>query len=111
MNNKEIFDPKNLTISDIFTFTGIYTIPNYQRQYTWGDEHLEELDDEIKNYHIIPILPLLAETTVINGYGYRKIDGIKFNLYSPSQFNEERLNTFLNTMKKYYNFEQYLTKI
>lgn len=34
MNNNEIFKPENKNISDIFSFTGIYTIPNYQRQYS-----------------------------------------------------------------------------
>ena len=47
MNNTDIFKPDNLTISDIFSFTGIYTIPNYQRQYTWDDENLEELWNDL----------------------------------------------------------------
>ena len=47
MNNKDIFEPDNLTISDIFSFTGIYTIPNYQRQYTWNADNLEELWNDL----------------------------------------------------------------
>ena len=50
MNNNEIFKPENKNISDIFSFTGIYTIPNYQRQYSWNDENLEELWDDLYNY-------------------------------------------------------------
>ena len=49
MNNNEIFKPENKSISDIFSFTGIYTIPNYQRQYSWNDENLEELWDDLYN--------------------------------------------------------------
>ena len=49
MNNNEIFKPENKNISDIFSFTGIYTIPNYQRQYSWNDENLEELWDDLYN--------------------------------------------------------------
>lgn len=52
MNNNEIFKPENKNISDIFSFTGIYTIPNYQRQYSWNDENLEELWDDLYNSYV-----------------------------------------------------------
>lgn len=77
------------------------------RKYT----SLDELDDEIKNYHIIPSLPLLSESTDVNGYTYRKIKEIDFNLFTPSQFNGSRLESFLNIMKNYYNYEDYLRRI
>jgi uncharacterized protein with ParB-like and HNH nuclease domain len=72
---------------------------------------LEELDTEIKNYHIIPILPLLSKESILNGYGYRKLNGISFDLYTPSQFNKERINIFLQVFKKYYDFEKDLKKL
>lgn len=72
---------------------------------------LEELDTEIKNYHIIPILPLLSKESILNGYGYRKLNGISFDLYTPSQFNKERINIFLQVFKKYYDFENDLKKL
>lgn len=72
---------------------------------------LEELDDEIKNYHIIPILPLLSTESIMNGYGYRKLNGISFSLYTPSQFNKDRIEKFLTIFKKYYNFENDLIKL
>ena len=72
---------------------------------------LNELDDEIKNYHIIPILPLLSENTNVNGYTYRKVQDIDFNIYIPSQFSESRLQSFFEVMKKYYNFDKELNHI
>lgn len=72
---------------------------------------LDEFDYEIKNYHIIPILPLLSVDTIVNGYTYRKIKNIDFNLYTPSQFNSARLQSFLSVMKKYYDFESDLNSV
>ena len=72
---------------------------------------IEELDAEIRDYHIIPILPLLSKEDILNGYGYRKLKGISFDLYTPSQFNKERINTFLQVFKKYYDFQNDLIKL
>ena len=72
---------------------------------------LVELDDEIKNYHIIPILPLLSEMTDVNGYTYRKVQEIDFNVYIPSQFSESRLQSFFEVFKKYYDYEKDLSHI
>lgn len=76
-----------------------------------GFKKLEELDAEIRDYHIIPILPLLSKEDILNGYGYRKLKGISFELYTPSQFNKERINTFLQIFKKYYDFQNDLIKL
>lgn len=43
MSKKDTFDPHNQTISEIFSIDGIYKIPNYQRQYAWTTEELENL--------------------------------------------------------------------
>ena len=40
---EDTFKPENQTISKIFNCDQIYRIPNYQRQYSWTDEQLEEL--------------------------------------------------------------------
>lgn len=45
--NDETFKPENCTISSIFSCDGIYKIPNYQRQYSWTDEQLEVLWDDL----------------------------------------------------------------
>ena len=42
MNNNQTFKPENQTISDLFSCQAIYVIPNYQRQYSWVNEQLEE---------------------------------------------------------------------
>lgn len=76
-----------------------------------GFKKLEELDAEIRDYHIIPILPLLSKEDILNGYGYRKLKGISFELYTPSQFNKKRINTFLQIFKKYYDFQNDLIKL
>lgn len=76
-----------------------------------GFKSLEELDVEIRDYHIIPILPLLSKENILNGYGYRKLNGINFDLYTPSQFNKERISIFLQVFKKYYDFEKDLIKL
>lgn len=42
-NSTETFKPENKTISEIFSCDEIYRIPNYQRQYSWNNDQLEEL--------------------------------------------------------------------
>lgn len=44
---EETFKPENQTISKIFNCDEIYRIPNYQRQYSWTDEQLEALWDDL----------------------------------------------------------------
>ena len=43
MNIDQTFKPDNQTIYQLFSCPAIYVIPNYQRQYSWGNEQLEEL--------------------------------------------------------------------
>lgn len=43
----ETFKPENKTISEIFNCDGIYRIPNYQRQYSWTNEQLEVLWEDL----------------------------------------------------------------
>lgn len=71
----------------------------------------EDINDEIKYYHIIPSLPLFSETNIFNGYNYGKLIGIDFDLYTPSQFNKERIQSFLEILKKYFDFEKNLIKL
>lgn len=44
---KEYFKPSNMTICDIFSVNGIYKIPNYQRQYSWTNDQLDALWDDL----------------------------------------------------------------
>lgn len=43
----ETFKPENETISEIFNCDSIYKIPNYQRQYSWTNEQLEALWEDL----------------------------------------------------------------
>lgn len=45
--NTDTFIPENKTISQIFNCDQIYRIPDYQRQYSWSNEQLEELWDDL----------------------------------------------------------------
>ncbi len=55
MNHNQTFKPDNQTISDLFSCQAIYVIPNYQRQYSWVNEQLEELwDDLYESYTNVP---------------------------------------------------------
>jgi len=44
---EDTFSPENQTISKIFNCDQIYRIPNYQRQYSWTNEQLEVLWDDL----------------------------------------------------------------
>jgi uncharacterized protein with ParB-like and HNH nuclease domain len=45
---KAIFDTNAVTIEDIFLKpNGFYVIPDYQRQYSWEDEQIEQLFDDV----------------------------------------------------------------
>ena len=52
MNNNQRFKPENQTISDLFSCQAIYVIPNYQRQYSWVNEQLEELWSDLYESYI-----------------------------------------------------------
>ena len=52
MNNNQTFKPENQTISDLFSCQAIYVIPNYQRQYSWVNEQLEELWSDLYESYI-----------------------------------------------------------
>lgn len=43
----DTFKPVNQTISEIFSCDGIYKIPNYQRQYTWANDELDALWNDL----------------------------------------------------------------
>lgn len=48
MANQEVFEPASKTIKEIFgDAKAFYQIPNYQRPYSWEDEHIEQLWDDI----------------------------------------------------------------
>ena len=43
----DTFKPINQTISEIFSCDGIYKIPNYQRQYSWTNDQLDALWNDL----------------------------------------------------------------
>lgn len=45
--NNQTFKPENQTICDLFLCNAIYTIPNYQRQYSWNSEKLDDLWNDL----------------------------------------------------------------
>ena len=52
MNNNQTFKPDNQTIAELFSCLAIYVIPNYQRQYSWTNEQLEELWNDLYESYI-----------------------------------------------------------
>ena len=45
---EDIFKPQSLTIKSLFgNPDALYQIPRYQRPYSWGDEQLEKLWDDL----------------------------------------------------------------
>lgn len=47
MNNNETFHPENKTIFSLLACDAIYSVPNYQRQYSWDDEKLSDLWNDL----------------------------------------------------------------
>jgi uncharacterized protein with ParB-like and HNH nuclease domain len=46
---EDVFKPHSLTIKQLFgDSTSLYQIPRYQRPYSWGDEQLEKLWDDLR---------------------------------------------------------------
>lgn len=77
----DTFKPINQTISEIFSCDGIYKIPNYQRQYSWSNDQLEALWDDLyeayQNKTVDNDCYFLGSIVVVNdGKGYFElIDG------------------------------------
>lgn len=78
---KDTFRPINQTISEIFNVDGIYKIPNYQRQYSWGVDQLDalwgDLYEAYENKSLKNDCYFLGSIVVVdnqNGY-YELIDG------------------------------------
>ena len=45
---EDIFRPSSLTIKQLFGNTdSLYQIPRYQRAYSWGDDQLDKLWDDL----------------------------------------------------------------
>jgi len=47
MSIQEFFKPETQTVRDIFSGYNYYKIPDYQRPYSWQDEQIEQLWDDI----------------------------------------------------------------
>lgn len=78
---KEYFKPINMTICDVFSVNGIYKIPDYQRQYSWTNDQLdalwEDLYDAYQNKSVDNDCYFLGSIVYVNnGKGYLElIDG------------------------------------
>ena len=64
-NLNDIFKPAALTMKKLFTDSdSYYMIPDYQRPYSWGDEQVEQLWDDLfsameeksDNYFLGPLI-------------------------------------------------------
>ncbi len=44
---EQTFEPKNQNITELFSCPEIYKIPDYQRQYSWTDEQLDQLWEDL----------------------------------------------------------------
>lgn len=77
----DTFKPINQTISEIFSCDGIYKIPNYQRQYSWTNDQLDALWNDLyeayQNKTVDNDCYFLGSIVVVNdGKGYFElIDG------------------------------------
>ncbi|MEK6808378.1 MAG: DUF262 domain-containing protein [Nanoarchaeota archaeon] len=46
-NTYENFKPETKNVREIFDSNGYYEIPDYQRPYSWEDDQIEELLEDI----------------------------------------------------------------
>lgn len=68
---EDVFKPHSLTIKQLFgDSTSLYQIPRYQRPYSWGDEQLEKLWDDLReaqdiepNYFLGSVITAKPEET------------------------------------------------
>ena len=47
-----MFDPKSLSVRQVFDSTNTFKVPDYQRSYSWKDEQVEQLWEDIYNSYI-----------------------------------------------------------
>ena len=75
---EDVFTPKSLNIKTLFT-DSLFQVPDYQRPYSWEDEHVEQLWDDIydsyinedKNYFLGSVITVEQE----NGNRENIVDG------------------------------------
>ena len=69
-DSKNIFTPENKSISEIFNSDKIYRIPNFQRPYSWKNEQLDELwDDLYSAYQNKQNMYFLGSIVVVDNIG------------------------------------------
>lgn len=72
MDNNKTFNPIDQNIRKFFlSAEGIYTIPRYQRQYSWGSEELDELWNDFLDAYRAPNRSdyFLGSVVVVSGNG------------------------------------------
>ena len=47
-----MFEPKSLSIRELFDSTNTFKVPDYQRSYSWQDEQVEQLWEDIYNSYL-----------------------------------------------------------
>ena len=65
---EDVFTPKSLNIKTLF-IESLFQVPDYQRPYSWEDEHVEQLWDDIydsykyknKNYFLGSVITIEPE--------------------------------------------------
>ena len=72
MNNNNTFEPSNENIRRLFSGSeGIFVIPRYQRQYSWGNEELDDLWNDFLDAYQSPKQSdyFLGSVVVVSGKG------------------------------------------
>lgn len=76
MDNNKTFNPIDQNIRKFFlSAEGIYTIPRYQRQYSWGSEELDELWNDFLDAYRAPNRSdyFLGSVVVVSGNGHLSV--------------------------------------
>src|SRR5699024_3699748 len=70
-------NPESKPISEIFPIEGniIYRIPNYQRNYSWNNNNIEELYNDVRNEEDGYYIGNLLVTRSSNKYEFDVVDG------------------------------------
>ena len=93
MNEHEIFKPESKTIKQVFgDVTAFYQMPDYQRPYSWEDEQVEQLWEDLHTaYAVLNYDYYLSQTNI---EGMFLIDKMKV-IYIPND-----IGKFKNLLKK-----------
>lgn len=125
ISNTQTFKPINQTISEIFSCDAIYKIPNYQRQYSWANDQLDALWNDLyeayQNKREGNDCYFLGSIVVVNnGRGFHElidgqqrittlvilIDVIRKTFPDINENNDNIYSVKLNKLNKYLMFDE-----